>query len=152
MHNQVIDLTIRLSVLKTHLGLNWEQLAAELGTSRQTLNNARNAKVGRSLSQPVMDKIAELEQAAGISQIANTRSESACKTMAEYRVDCARCREKDAEIAHLRQLLKTADGNLAKAQDNLSGMIELMQTKKECAIPASGACYKPGKPNSKKGA
>ena len=140
------NISTRVNLLKAVMGFTTGQLAAELGISRATLNNAIKVVDPRQLSKIAAHRLGELEIKHGLDKIDKPDNILTARDQpGKYIAECQSCRDKDIEILYLRDAL-------AKSNDNLSAIIDLMQAKNGCAIPASGACYKPGKQNSKKGA
>jgi len=129
------DLITRVNMLKAAMGLNVEQLASELGISRATLNNATKASNPRRLSAEAAKRLEELEASHGLDKTDKILQAKEAPT--PIQAGCVSCRDKDAEISYLREQLKKADANLAKAQDNLTAVIELIKVKNDVADHAA---------------
>lgn len=120
------QLEVRLSTVMIYLETNWEGLAELLGVTRQTVTAVKSGK--KNLGPEPLRKLRELESRIGL--ITKETSNPLNQQNPSLNSACCQCQEKDEEISYLREAL-------AKANENLSGMIELMQEKNTYAGPAS---------------
>ena len=114
------SLVIRLSVLKTNLGVNWQELASSLGISRQTLTTA---KASGKLNARAMAKLIELENKC---QIGHDTSQKSSNGVKEEHVEVI-TKELDFyryENDRLRIQVEKLQSNLDAAHTNLTSVTE----------------------------